>query len=146
MDSRMPLQPTVFFRFVGIQVVQYDVEITIRIRGHDLIHEVQKLSPPPSVVMAGYDLSGGDVEGREQSGSAVPLISVTESIQRLSVGQSEPPLRSFQCLNGRLFIHAQDEGVFWRIQIQSDDVGRLGAELRVRADTPTPPPLQANAV
>src|SRR5580658_4183434 len=146
MDSRMPLQPTVFLGLVGIQVVQHNVEITIRMRAHDLIHEVQKLSPPPSAVMAGYDLSGGDVEGREQGGSAVPLVSVAESIQRFSVGQPEPPLRSFQCLNGRLFIHAQDQGVLWRIQIQSHDVGSLRTEFRVRADTPTPPPLQTDVV
>jgi len=52
MDSRMALQPTVLFRLVSIQVVQHDTQMALRVGAHDLIHEVRKLSSPPSVVMA----------------------------------------------------------------------------------------------
>src|ERR1035441_7522139 len=54
---------------LGRAIVGIIQVITIRISDHDLIHEVQNLSPPPSVVVAGHDLSGSDVEGGEQSGS-----------------------------------------------------------------------------
>src|ERR1700683_1296666 len=97
-DSRMALEPAIFFRLVRIQVVHHDMQITVRIGGHDLVHEIQKLPPPPSVVMARDHLSGSDVEGSKQSGGAVPLVAVATSIQRLAIGETKPPLRTLQGL------------------------------------------------
>jgi len=62
MDSWMAFEPAVFFRLVGIQVVQHGIQIAIRAGGHDLRHEIQKLTPPPGV-MARNDLSGSHLEG-----------------------------------------------------------------------------------
>jgi hypothetical protein len=32
------------------------------------------------------------------------------------------------------------------MQVQTDDIGGFGSKLRIRADAPTAPPLQANVV
>lgn len=141
MHCRMPFQPTVFFGLVGVQIVQHDVQFAVRVGRHNLIHEIQKLSPPPPVVVARNDLSGSDVEGCEQGSSAVPLVSVAESIQSLAIGEAEPPLRTLQGLDRRLFVHTQHQSIFRRIQIQPHDIGRFGAEFRIRTDAPTPPSL-----
>ena len=39
--------------------------------------------------------------------------------------------RALQCLNRRLVVHAEHDGVLWRIQIQADHVRRLLLEVRV---------------
>ena len=62
MHVRMAFQPAVVFRFVRVQVVQYNVQFTVRIRCHNLIHEIQKLSPAPPVVMARDYLPSSNVE------------------------------------------------------------------------------------
>ena len=74
MDFRMTLQPPVFFRFVSVQVIQHDVHFPIRICGYDMIQEIQKLSAAPSEVVARNHLSGSNVQGRKQSGGAMPLV------------------------------------------------------------------------
>src|SRR5207253_4483368 len=112
MDLRMALQPAVLFGLVSVQVVQYHVNFAIRVGGYDLIHEVQKLSSPAAVVVTREDLPGGDIEDREQSGCAVPLIAVAESIQGLAIGQTEPSFRTFQRLNRWLLIHAPHQTMF----------------------------------
>src|ERR1700677_601101 len=95
MDSRMAPEPPVFFGLVSIQVVQHDVDVAVRVGGYNLIHEIQKLSPPPAMVMACDDLPGSDVESRKQGRGPVPLVPVAEAIQRLAVGEAQPALRSF---------------------------------------------------
>src|SRR4029453_15154142 len=45
-------------------------------------------------------------------------------------------LRTFQCLDGRLLVDADDDGlVGWR-HVEADHIGRLGGELRIVAFTP----------
>jgi len=117
------------------------MQIAVWVGAHDLVHEIQEFSPPPSVVMARKDLSGSDVEGREQRGGAVPLVAVATSVQCLAIGEAEPPLRALQGLDRGLLIHAQNQRILRRIQIQPHDIGCFGTEFRIRADTPTPPPL-----
>lgn len=64
--------------------------------------------------------------------------------ERLAVRQFQPALRALQRLNMRLFVHAQHHGIFRRIQVQPDHVGRFLRKAWIRADTPAPPPLQRN--
>ena len=57
MDLRMPLQPAVPLGLVGIQVVEDDVHLTIRVSRHDLIHKIQKLAPSAAGIMTGLNLA-----------------------------------------------------------------------------------------
>src|SRR5436309_254241 len=83
----MPLQPPIFLGLVRVQVIQNNMDLSIRVGRYDLIHEIQKLPPAPPVVVTGNDLPGGDVESGKQGRSTVALIAVTGSIQRLAIGQ-----------------------------------------------------------
>src|SRR6266566_7514532 len=142
----MPLQPSIFLGLVRVQVIQNNMDLSIRVGRYDLIHEIQKLPPAPPVVVTGNDLPGGDVESGKQGRSTVALIAVTGSIQRLAIGQSQPALRPFQSLDGWFFIHTQYQRVLRRVQIQPYNVGCFRTEFRIGADTPTPSSLQANVM
>ena len=88
----MAFQPPILFRFVGVQVVQYHVDLPIRVRRHDLVHEVQELSAPPPIIVTCNDLPGNDVKRCKQRGRAVPFVAMAEPIQCLAVGESQPAL------------------------------------------------------
>jgi len=141
---RMASQPPVVLRLVSIQVIEHDVNLAVRISRHNLIHKVQKLAAAAARVVTGHYLTSGDIQGREKRGGSMPLVAMTEPVECLTVGQSKPALSAFQCLDGRFFVHTQHKRVFRRIQVQTDDIGSLGPELRVGADTPTAPPLEAD--
>jgi hypothetical protein len=65
---------------------------------------------------------------------------------RPAVGQSQVSLRSFQSLDARLLIHAKNDGVFRRVQIEPDDLRGLWRELWVGTYAPAPTPLELDTV
>jgi hypothetical protein len=48
--------------FMGIEVVKYDMDFLVGIVGNHLVHKVEKLSSPASLVMACFDQTACDVE------------------------------------------------------------------------------------
>ena len=68
-----------------------------------LVHEMEKLAPPSSRIMARANLTGSDVEGSKQGGGSMPLVIVTEASQGSAVGKLQIPLPSLQGLNVGLF-------------------------------------------
>ncbi len=76
----------------------------------------------------------------------MPLVLVGEARECPAVGQAEPALGTFEGLNVGLLVDAQHERALGRVEVQPDDVGRLGGELGVRADAPAPSPAQADPV
>jgi hypothetical protein len=56
---------------------------------------------------------------------------VTEVRQGTSIGQLEIPLRPLQRLDRGLFVDAEHNGLFGRSDIEADDVGGFGREVRV---------------
>ena len=87
MHLRMSSQPAITFRFVGIQIVQDHMDLPARIGSNDIVHKIQKLAPAPSGIVSGLHLSGGDVEGREQGGRPVSLVTVAEAVDSAPVWQ-----------------------------------------------------------
>ena len=55
-------------------------------------------------------------------------------------------LSTLQSLNRRLLLHTQHHGLIGRGEINPHQIDGLGRKLRVSRDTPTVPPLQADAV
>ena len=51
------------------------------------------------------------------------------------IGFDEPGL-ALKRLNAWFLVNTQNNGFFRRIQIQTDNIGGLGSELRIRADAP----------
>jgi len=46
----------------------------------------------------------------------------------------------------RFFINTNHHSIFWRLQIQSNDIRSLDGKLGIGAEAPTLPPLEMNAV
>jgi hypothetical protein len=78
-------------------------------------------------------LAGGHVECGEQGRRAVPLLVVVLASQRPAIGQLQITLRPLQRLDRRLFIDTGDDRIMRRGQVQADNIGSLGHELRVLA-------------
>src|SRR5688572_30653859 len=82
----------------------------------------------------------------EESSCAMTLVLEALTPQGPAVRKPQPALGTLQNLNGRLFIHAYDQRVFRRIEVESHDVCRLRGKLRVSADAPAATALQLNAM
>ena len=54
---RVLLEPAIVFRLVGVQVVEYDVDLLVRMLGHKIIHEIEELPTPSTRIVPGLDLS-----------------------------------------------------------------------------------------
>ena len=86
MDVLVTGEPAVVFRLVGVQIVENDVQLAVRVLGDEAVHKVQKFDPPTAPVMAAFDQAGGHVEGGKQGGGAVALVVVAEPGQRALPG------------------------------------------------------------
>src|SRR5436305_15168873 len=84
LDVGIALEPAVLFRLMRVQIVQHDMDLAARVLGHNLIHELQELTPPSTAVMCRLHLSSGDLKRGKQGGRAVTLIAVAESVHCLS--------------------------------------------------------------
>ena len=84
MDSGMAAQPAIGFGLMGIEVVQHHMQVAVRMVRHDLVHEVQELASPTAGIVAGFHLSGGHVQSREQGGRPVACVAVVETGERLA--------------------------------------------------------------
>ena len=144
-DQGMAGQPPVVFGLVRVQVVHDHVQLAVGIMRHELVHEVQELTASASGVVASVHESRGHLQGSKEGRGAMPFVFMAKPSQGLPTGEPEPALRPLQRLDGWLLVHAQHHGVLRRVQVECHNVGGLGGELRVRADTPTPPSPQVNA-
>lgn len=59
--------------------------------------------------------------------------------------EGQDGIEPVQGLNGALFIHAEDGGMFGRVQIQADDVGRFALEVGIVAGHVTLQPMRLQA-
>src|SRR5580765_1267708 len=116
-----------------------------RMLADDLIHEVEKLAPSSSRIVAGLNLPGSHIQSSKQGRSPMSLVIMAETTQRPSAQNLQVSLSSLQRLDMRFLIHRQDQGVVGRIQIKANNVRRLGGKLRIGAHTPAAPSLQLNA-
>jgi len=63
MHVAVPCQPTILCRLVRVEVVHNDVDLTPPMLCKDIVHEIQKLSSPPSRIMTQLHLAGGKLQG-----------------------------------------------------------------------------------
>ncbi len=95
----MGRQPSIGFGLMGGEIVEHDMHFAVRMLGDHLVHEIEKLQPPPALVVASPNLASGDIERGEQRGGAVPLVFVAKTGQALAIRQPQPALRTLQRLN-----------------------------------------------
>src|SRR5262245_58735323 len=74
MHPGMTSEPAVDFRFMRVEVVEDDVQFAIRIVGHDLVHEPEKLAASPTGKVPRFQLTGAHVERRKQRAGAIPRV------------------------------------------------------------------------
>ena len=100
--------------------------------GHDLFKESHKLRTGVARGGLAQHLAGFGVKRGVERKGAVTIILKTVSLGssgREGLNWIEP----VQSLDGTLFIDAKDRSTDWRLQIQANDVGRLGFKIRVVA-------------
>ena len=132
MHVRMTLKPAIAFRLVRVEIVENDVNLAAGMVGDDLIHEVEKLSPAAAVIVTGLHGAAEHIKSRKERRGSVALVAVREAGERLTVGKSNPALRTFERLDRGFLVHAQDQRIFWWIQVQSNNVG--GARFNLRGN------------
>src|SRR5271165_6940704 len=100
-DVFVALQPAVMFGFVGIEIVENDMDLLLGIGAADAIHEIQELHPAAPLVRARLDQSGGHFQGGKQGGGAMAFIVMREPGEGLAVRQAQPALgarsRAWMC-------------------------------------------------
>ena len=117
--------------FVGGVIVPDQMHLEIRRHaGFDLIEALAALLCPVPRITRADDLAGGDVEGGEQRGGAMPGLVVAAPF-RQARAHWKHWLAAIQCLDLRLLIHTEHQGVLGWGHRQPDDVTHLGNKIRI---------------
>src|SRR6266498_1392271 len=137
---QMEVEPRVFSQprpddrmFVRAVVVTDQMDLPAPVLSvEDLQEGEELLVRVPSEASLG-DFAGGHFQSREQTRGAVPDVVVSHSGGEAWADRQDR-LCSIQRLNLRFLINAEHQGLFWRVQIEPDDVRHLAIKLRVRAE------------
>ena len=77
-------------------------------------------------------LAGAHIKGGVERESAVTV--VFEAVALGTAGRKrQDRVEPVQCLNGTLFIDRENSRVHWRVEVETDNIGRLGLEVRIVA-------------
>jgi hypothetical protein len=86
-----------------VQIVENNVPLSIRTVSQQFVHKIQKLPSSTPGIVAGFHLSGGDIQCCKQRRRPMSLVAMAETIHGLAIGQSKIALRALQGLDVRLF-------------------------------------------
>src|ERR1700730_3773427 len=103
----MPLEPTVVPGFVGVGVVEHEVDGFTGPSGYNGVHEVEELEAPPALLVSCRHLAGGHLESGKQRRGPVSFVIVAVTAQRSAVRHFQTALCSLQRLDRGLFIDAK---------------------------------------
>src|SRR5690348_1248005 len=128
----MPSQPVAnLLRLVGPVVVHDQMHgQSRRYLRLDASQEAQEFVRPMAPVQLADDLAGGDVESREERCGAMSAVVVGAAFGDAR-SQGQDGLGAIEGLNLGLLVHAQDQGVDRRIEVEPDYVTHLLDELGV---------------
>ena len=131
---------------VRAQIVQDDVNLSLgRLPGDHLLHEGLKVGSLFGWRGLAADDAGGNLQRRKQVDRAVALVRALHPLNDFAAAGLNVAACALERLDGRLLIDAEHQGILRWIQVQPDHVGRLGGELRIRADAPGAVALQLDA-
>lgn len=116
---------------VGREVVDDDVDLfSPRLRREQIRKEAHELGGGVAGGGLADDFTAFGVESRVQTQR--PMAHVLEAMALGPAGgERQNRIDSIQGLNSGLFVHAEDGGMGRRVEIEPDDIGRLGFEIRV---------------
>ena len=126
--------------FVRREVVGDDVDLLARgLRGDDICEKGNELRTGVALGCFAQDLSAGNLQGSVERQSAMP-----EILKAVALGtpgrKGQNGIEAIESLNGALFIHAEHCSVGRRLEIEADNIGRLGFEGRIVAGHVMTPP------
>jgi Enoyl-CoA hydratase/isomerase len=108
---------------------EMDIE-TARDGSLDLVEELAELGGAVAGKAFADDLARRDVERRKERGGAVARV-VMAAPRRLTGAHGQHGLAAVERLNLGLLVHAQDDGVLGRGDVEADHIAHLGHEIRV---------------
>jgi hypothetical protein len=126
-------------------VVADQVDLATLVPAIDRLEEVEKLDMRVPRIAATVDAAAGHLQRCEETGGAVPLVVVRHP-GRQPGPHRQDRLGPVERLDLRLLVHAQHQGPFGRVDVQADEVGHLGVELRVLAELEGLDPMRLQAV
>jgi hypothetical protein len=101
---------------VHVQILEYGLL--------DLPEEPQELLVPVAGLALGDHLAGGDIQGGEQRGSAVPDVVMPDALH-VAQAHGQQRLGAIQGLDLRLLVDAEHHRLVGRVQVQTNDVADL---------------------
>ena len=120
--------------FMSRKVVSYDMNVGFGGLGSDHLGEkLHELSAGVAVSCLSQDLAGGRVQGRIERKSTVAKVFETVTFGPAR-RERQDGIETIKGLNGALFIHTENSRMGRRLQVETNDCGRLLLELRVIAD------------
>lgn len=142
-DARVGLQPGAHLEgLVGCVVVHHQVQLVVGVGARDLAQEDEQLGTAVTGLAGGCDAAGGDLQGGEQGGGAVPVVVVGAPLDPARLhGQHRGG--AVQGLDLGLLVDAQHHGVVRGCQVQAHHFGDLGDQLGIGGvlEGPRPPGL-----
>src|ERR1700746_725577 len=106
-NLRVFLKPAIAF-FVGVEIIEDDVQFAVREGGNHAVHEAEKLDTGATLGMLGNNLPVGDLKRGKQGRGAVPPVIMALARQGASVRQLQIALRPLQRLGRSFFIDTED--------------------------------------
>ena len=145
-DSRMFFQPCGHGRvLVRRVIVQHDVDLyAIRNRTIDLLQELQPLRVGMRLMVIMKNATGSVVESGEKRRRAVAYV-IVRLRSDVSGAKLQSGLRSFKRLTLGLLVATEHDGVFGRIQIETDDVPGFRREILIAGDLERPRQMRFDA-
>ena len=115
------------------KVVHDDVHFLVgRLGGHHVGQKGHKLRAGVTGGGLGNHLTGAHIQGGVERESAVTVV-----FEAVALGTArrkwQDGVEAVQCLNGALFIDRENRRVHWRVEIETNDIGRLGLEVAIVA-------------
>ena len=76
-NTRMTIKPLLSrFVFVDVEVVENHMEVSLRERGDNVVHETQKVNGGPTLLNLGYHLADSNFQSGQQALSAMTNVLV----------------------------------------------------------------------
>ncbi len=118
-------------RLMRRQVVEDDVHFpSARLRVDDLGEEGEEVLAGVARGRLPDDLASARVERGIEGERPVPVV-----FKAVALGaarrERKDGVESIERLNRGLLVEAEDRGVLWRIEVQPEDIGRLGLEVGI---------------
>lgn len=121
------------FGFVSREVIGDHMDFfSFRLSGDQLAEKGDKLGAGMVVGRLANDLATAGVQCCIKRECSVAEIFETVTLCP-SRGKRQHGVKTIKGLDGGLFVHAEDDCVHWRLEIETDDIGGLGFEVRVIA-------------